>query len=151
MSLDRQHLRGVQHGHVDAVVVHALDAQLGVPAPSRHLAVGVHAFERALLLLVGVSGDAAEREHVGGKPVAVGHHPFLAAGVGLDVPDPVAEGLRRELLQAGRWLEGVAVGIDEPVPGLGGRGCGHGPPLDVDESVTLRRGRNQSHGGPLTA
>ena len=41
--------------------------------------------------------------------------------------------------------ERVAVGVDEAVPGLGGRRCGHGPPLDGGASVlTLRRCRNVS-------
>ena len=146
VGLDREHLRGVQHRHIDAVVVHALDAELRVPAPTRDLAVGVHAFERALLLFVGVAGDAGQRENVGGEPVAVGHHPLLALVVGLDVPDPVAEGFGREFLQTGRRLEGVAIGVDEAVPGLGGRGSRHGgvPLVGVASAVTYAAPQRES-------
>src|SRR5579884_96907 len=106
-----------EHGRVedrlgDAFQVHVGEPRRGLEGPRPHVAVAELAGTRALALGEAHARGAGEREPAGGAAAAVVAEPVATLGVGLDVPDAIAE-LRGRMAQHGvGMLEDVAVGVD---------------------------------------
>ena len=121
-ALQPEQHRRVQHREVDAVLVHVLQARLGVPRRRADLGVAELTAERAGAVLVAHARGARGGHVVRGEAGPVVDQPLLALRVGLDVPDAVAVLGRRVVRHRGRVLEDVAVRVDVAETGRGGGG-----------------------------
>jgi hypothetical protein len=129
-ALQPEKHRRVQHREIDAVLVHVLQACLGVPGGRTHLGVAKLTAEGAGAILVAHAGGAGRRHVVRGDALSVVVQPLLALRVGLDVPDPFPVLGRRVVGHRGRVFEDVTVGVDVAQTAVrsGGR---HGVPPAV--------------------
>ena len=125
-----QHGR-VQHRQVDVVLVHVLQARLGVPRRRPGLGVAHLAAEGPSPVLVARPGDTGRRQPVGGCAVPVVDQPLLARFVGLDVPDPIPILRRGVIGHRRRMLEDVPIRVDIAQPVVGKHRF---PPLERSDS-----------------